>query len=772
MLIQPRAAKVIDLLSYIFLALNVLVVPLFLDRNLSNFYIIPKQYVFGGLVLINVILLILKFVLTKKFNFHKTVLDKPLLIILAIGLLSAVFSINTYDSFFGRSDFFSLSYISLFFGIVFYYLIINFVRTEKLWRGLVDVFLAAGFLSMIFFILKSVLKLNFLNTWFGSVFNTVDVLNSLFGLFVIMVFILSFGQLIKKELPINRSIIYAVIGLMALAVLVILNFKILWWILLASLVLLLMLGVSFLRETRLSWLSVLFSCLVLTIIVIIFGVPKIMQVNIPAEVALGFKSSWSVTYDTLLSGIKPFLLGTGSGSFGVDFSKFRDVIFNSDSVAWSLRFSQPYNTVLGLVAENGLLLPIVFIFLILLFFGHALTAWNKVRAASNRNIRFKTSDVLFENFLVVIALIVLSGSALFIFYNQVIWVLLFLLLALGMSGFSFYHRNFVTAYDWELEDTPQYSLSFSFGLIVAITALIMISIWGVRLYWGEIAYAKGLRASDPFVAEQYLKEAVDKRSNSDVYHAALAQIYLNEAVEETKNSKPDVQKVSALMAQAVNEAKIATDLSPQSVSLWENLATMYENVAALVPEARDWAIKTLQQVIILEPTNPVHYWRLGNSYVAQSKWEDALKSYQKAVDLKVDYYSAYVGLANAYEQTQKNSQAIELYEKLINNKQANPEILYNYGRLLYNRNGQGDRDQAQKIWLAVIEAQPNYSNALYSLGLWYELRGDKTLALQYYYRVRDLNPGNQDISKKIQSLIGATVIDPDQAESGKINKKK
>jgi tetratricopeptide (TPR) repeat protein len=219
-----------------------------------------------------------------------------------------------------------------------------------------------------------------------------------------------------------------------------------------------------------------------------------------------------------------------------------------------------------------------------------------------------------------------------------------------------------------------------------------------------------------------------------------------------------VQAITDLMAKAINEAKIATDLSPQSALLWENLATMYENVSALIPDGREWAIKTLQKVIELEPTNPVHYWRLGNNYTAQAKWEEAGKNYQKAIDLKSDYYAAFVALANVYEQNQKNDQAIGLYEKLIADRQTNAEILYNYGRLLYNRNNTGDRDLAQKIWLTVLQQQPNYSNVLYSLGFLYETRGDRNTALQYYERVLELNPNNNNIVKKVESLTGASIV--------------
>jgi tetratricopeptide (TPR) repeat protein len=67
----------------------------------------------------------------------------------------------------------------------------------------------------------------------------------------------------------------------------------------------------------------------------------------------------------------------------------------------------------------------------------------------------------------------------------------------------------------------------------------------------------------------------------------------------------------------------------------------------------------------------------------------------------------------------------------------------------------------------VLELQPNYSNALYSIGLLYETRGDKATALKYYYKVKDLNPNNQDILNKIKSLMGGAPAQTSQT----INKK-
>ena len=755
---QLRFGKIVDRISYIFLILNIILIPLILDKNLSNFYIIPKQYVFGGLVLINILFWVLKIVLTKKIQFTKTMIDKPIIALAIVGLLSAILSVNANDSFFGRSEYFTLNYIIIILFLGFYYAFVNFVKTEKMWRGILDSFLAVGLVSLLIFILKTLLNISLLTKLLGQNFNTIDQMNSVFGVWAVILLVLSFGQLIKKNMHIGRIIFSFVVGLLSVAVLLMLSFKILWVILLISLVLLLMFGINFIKEANLGWLSALFAMLIFSLIFIVFGTPKFLQMPVPTEVALGLQSSWSIASATTFSGVKEFLVGSGLGSFGVDFSKFRNSTFNLDSTAWSLRFNQPYNSFLSLLSEGGVLVVCAIVFIVLLALGHVFTVWNKIRASStiSSEANFKNENILFESFLVTIAFVVLNISLCLFFFSQILWFAWWLFLALLVVGFSFYNRHFTKENEFTFENTPQYSLSFSFGLIVIMTGLVMSTIWGVRLYLGEIAFAKALASSDNKVAEIYINDALSKKPKSDVYHSVLAQIYLNQAIEISKSEKPDVQAISTIMAKAVNEAKYATDIAPKSIALWESLATMYENASALVPEARDWALKALVQARDLEPTNPSNWWRIGNNYAALTKWDDAIKNYEMAIELKPDYYGAYVSLSNAYEQTKKTDKAIETFEKIVEQKQVDPETLYNYGRLIYNRNGNGDRDLAEKIWLKVISLQPNYSNALYSLGLLYETRGDKTTALQYFYKVKDLNPNNKNISDKIKKLLGSS----------------
>jgi len=747
--------RILDIMTYSVLLMVAVALPLFIDRNLLNYYIIPKQYVFIGLVSVAFLLYAAGVVLSKRFEFRRSVVDLPFLIFLFVALVSGVFSTNIYDSFLGRSEFFIFNFLFLFFLVLYYFLNINQIRTVERWRGMTDVIVAVGGLTALVFIMKAVFKLDLVGMIAPGAWNTVDKLNSQLGLWLIVILLLSAGQLLRKEIRTGRLLFYLFAGLLSFVSLILLSFQMLWWILLVGFALLLLVAISFASEVRMGWVSALFTGLVITVVFIVFGSPKFLQSAVPTEVALGMSPSWAITYNSAFSDVKSFMLGSGLGTFGYDFSKFRPTDFNYDSAAWSLRFSQPFSTLISLLVEGGVVLLLTFIFLFVLMLGHIGQAWyRKARAGRITVGPFGGDEIGLEVLLMAVAWIVLTGGMAVFFYGPTLWWFWVALLSLVVVGLSFLNDHVVKLVSWEVEDTPQYNLSFSFTLIVVIAAVVMVGVWGVKLYYAETVYAKAMQTTDSKVAEAKINEALAQRGHSDIYNAALAQIYLLEASNISKEPKPDMQMVSTLVAKAVNAAKVATDISPSSVGIWENLSTMYENAALLVPEARDWALKSLTRAKDLEPTNPVLWWRLGNTYSLSGKWDEAIKNYQEAIRLKQDYIGSYVGLANAYEQKQEMDKAVEAYKTIMPVALQNPDALFNYGRLIYNRNQGADRADAEKLWLEAIRIQPNYSNALYSLGLLYEYRGEKTKALDYYYKVRDLNPDNKDILVKIRSLVG------------------
>lgn len=755
---NEKILHIFDVFSYALVLVSIAVSALFFDRGFLNAYVLPKQYLFIGLLLVQIIIFSTRTILLKKIHFRKTVLDAPLFGVVISALASALLSMSKYDSFLGRSEYFVFNFVFLFFLVIFYFILINVLFTPERWRGVLDALLLTGLASSALFIFKTVFGVS--PGLLSGVWNVVDGTNSAFGLWLVPVFIIAAGSLIKKNVSVSRALFYFFAMLMSLAVFLIMGFQFFWWVILTGLALLLLLGVSFLQDAKMGWLSVLFSMLILCAVFIIFGSPKSLQTAIPAEISLDTKPSWLVTKNVLFDGAKNFLLGSGLGTFGYDFSQFRTSEFNYHPTAWSLRFSQPVNSFFALVAEGGVLLGLGFLFIIMFVLGHVFSTWFKARGTSfgiSASLSMTKNNMRIDVFLSVVAWLVASLSLMVSFYNVALWVLWWLLLAMVISGLSLLGHTVVKEKIWTLEDSPQYNLAFSFAMIVTMAVVVMVGVLGLRFYIADTVFARALQEPVFTDAEKTLQQAISLRSKSDIYHTALANVYLKQAGALAKTSSPDVQEVAGLLAKAVAEAKIATEISPNSVAIWENLATMYENTAAIVPDAAEWSIKSLMRASELEPTNAVLVWKIGNMYATQNNLSKAIEYYQKSIALKKDYAEAYVSLSNVYELNKETDKAIEIYKNFAQlGMNANPEMLFNFGRILYNRGGKDDRKDAEKLWLEAVRLQPSYSNALYSLGLLYENRGDKTKALEYYYKVKDLNPGNKDILEKIKALVSGS----------------
>ncbi len=758
MVSTARLAKIFDGLVYVLFAASVVALPLFSDNRLVNAFVLPKQYVLIGLIVLMLLAVLGRTLLSRTLRFRRSALDWLLLVIVGAGLISASFSVDSRLSFFGRNDYFIFNFVWLLFLAVYYFIGLSCLNTARRWQGVYYAAVITGGVSAATFIVKTLWHPALLNSLMPAS-NSVEPANGLFGVWLVVTFILAAGLPIKKQISKSAAWIGVAVSLLVLAALLLLSFKLLWWLMLAALLLLLVLGVSFIHQARLSWLSTLFSLLILTIIFLLFDTPRSLQQVFPVEVYLSPQPSWSISTAALFNSPKNFVFGSGLGTFGIDFSAFRTLDFNADPTAWPLRFTQPYSTLFGFIGEGGIVILLGFALVSLINIGYFFGSWAKVKQQGvlDRQVpgaQTGTVEHGWEVLLAGCAFIVLTIAMALVFFGPVLWWAWWLLLSLSITGFATSHERLVSARHFTLENTPQYNLASVFTMIVLMAGLLLLGVWGGRVYAAEALYTRALRSSDPKEATGILQKAIRYRGSVDVYYTALAQSFLQQASVLSRQPKPDVQAASALLAEAVNAARRATEVSPRSVAIWENLAQMYDNAAVLVPEAREWVVKSLQEASALEPTNPVIKLRLGNTLRAQKKLDEAIKAYEEAVKLKNDFIDAQVALADAYEAAKKDDQAVEVYKAVLLTNANNAQLLFNYGRVLYNRNNSGDRALAETIWKQAVQIQPQFSNALYGLGLLYETKGDTALALQYYYRVKNLNPDNPDLGKKIKALLG------------------
>jgi len=529
-MLNDKVSKIIDFFSLSVLALSILVIPLVIDTRVVNAFNLPKQSVFLGLTLIIALIFLIKFALTKSVVIRFTFLDKILGTYLVLLLLSSLFSVQRLDSFWGRNEYFVMNAVFLIGLLLYYYLFVNTVNSLKKWRLIYDVIVVGGTLLQIPYLFKVIFKWSFLPITDSSLWNLALESNAGFAILIIVVFILSIGQLIKKETSYNRNLLYIISSLLSLGTIFTISFPIIWWLLLASAVFLLLLGINFLKEVKLTTLTAVFIVLVASIACLIFGSPKFVQAPLPREAFLSPGASWEISEKTLFKGVKNFIFGSGPGTFSIDFSEFRNAAFNNNSMVWSVRFTQPFNTIFAFVAEAGVAFSASFLILILVILGYISVFWVKLKGpAWHQNFgewAGRRLDLRLEVMVASIAWLVLTASLTVHFFRPVLWFIWWTLTGLIVAGLSFYRENIIREKKWEIENRPEHSLSFSFAVILVVALVIVVGVFGVRMYKGEMVYASALRETKSNEAIEKLQEAIDLRPNVDVYYVAIAQAFL------------------------------------------------------------------------------------------------------------------------------------------------------------------------------------------------------------------------------------------------------
>jgi len=231
------------------------------------------------------------------------------------------------------------------------------------------------------------------------------------------------------------------------------------------------------------------------------------------------------------------------------------------------------------------------------------------------------------------------------------------------------------------------------------------------------------------------------------YKIGLAKYYLALALDEISGGG-NAAVIRDNFNKSIDWAKKAQAASPRNVAIYETIGAIYRHIGVYSPEGYSEAIKAFKEASVLEPTNPVIVSELGNIYLAQGDYDSAIRSFERAAELKSDFFPAEFGLAKAYEGRGEYDRALSALGKL-ETAADNLDVYFAEGRIYYNR---GNLDEAIKKFRQVIALEPLHANGLYSLALALEKSGAFDDARFYYGMVLKLNPGNTEIEKKIEEL--------------------
>lgn len=742
-------AEIGERVSKIALYILIFLMPILFLPWTANVLEFNKQALLIVMVLVALFAWMLKVLISGKISLSLDLVHLPIIVLFLVYLVSTIFSLWFYGSFWGWPQITSESLLSLLGLVLFYFLLINVFERKEIFNVL-SLFILSSCLAMLYGILqlfgKFFLPIGFTKT---ASFNTIGGVNNL-GIFAVGLLPLLIVCLIVAKKTNYRIFFIAGIGICTI-LLFLLNFQIAWWLLIAASVLLIVFGASRrdIFDNRWLTLPMFFLAIALLFSFFRFQIPGLAQP--PTEVFLKQQPGLNIAWQALKE--SP-ILGTGPGTFIYNFSKYKDISFNQD-LFWSLRFEWASSKILTILGTVGVLGILAFLALIgfLVFYGIK-SLFSRGRASDNF---WLLSAGAFISFLVLSIGFFLYSSNLTIDFTY------FLMLGSTMAILVSPKKEFI------LKPSSLFTLGLTFAFTVIFIFGLGIFILEGQRYIASVSYLKGIglwQQGQNEKAIEQLERAVKIAPQNDFYWQELSQLYIQniQAIAESTDLSQEeaTKKIQLYINNAVNSAKMAVDSNPENIANWSVRGFIYQSLIGIVGGTKDWAISSYERAEQLEPTNPYFPTQAGISLLkeagtlAQDKKEerekllsDAQEKFEKAIELKADYAPARFQMAMVYQAIGKEAEMLAELEKTKGLAPNDIGLAFQLGLIYYQRE---DFERAKTELERTIGLSPDYANALYFLGLTYEKLNRRDNAIRVFEKILVLNPDHPIATAVLNNL--------------------
>jgi len=649
------------------------------------------------------------------------------------------------------------SFLALLFFIIFYFLVSNTVKGPEEGWSLLRLFLFSGVLIVIFNLAQlfgvHILPFDFSqNSAFNLVANSVSIL----VIYLAVLFVVSFGFLVKSTKAVER-ISSEVLLILVFALLFFLDQDMGWYLLIFGLFAWLVFLSMQSKRVKAFWVILPTILLIISLAFLFFSTTALTWLDPPTDLKLDYHNALSITESSLGHS---FILGSGPETFHYDFSAYRPTDYNN-SVLWQLRFDRSANEIFQLIATVGFF---AFLLFVVISLWHLVKIGRKILFSNAVNNDWYYQAVIFAGFLVVFL-----SSFLYPFSTVTSFIFWFLL----ALGGSLLNQKEVKL---NFQKSAGINFVFSLGFSLLLIGTVSFGYFGARIWLGDYYLARSQttfqKTENSALAITELEKGVTFSPWLAAPHLALANgliIGANKAVQQN-----DAVGAGKLLGQAEQEVNLAIKKEPKNPVVYEHTGEIYQ----LINQAggsitKEKIVAVYDQAIELEPNNPSLYLTLGSIYFIQAQTiqvrinssqeatgeegdlttatQNALDKTKKATELKSDYEEAEALYAQILEFQGKFSEAVDYLNSALAANSASLTLLEERGKSLL---AQDKLEEAQNDFLTILALAPNHANARYWLALVYEQQGDKDQAIAELEQVLKTNPNNSLIIQKISQLKG------------------
>jgi serine/threonine-protein kinase len=217
------------------------------------------------------------------------------------------------------------------------------------------------------------------------------------------------------------------------------------------------------------------------------------------------------------------------------------------------------------------------------------------------------------------------------------------------------------------------------------------------------------------------KTAIDKDPQFALAYAALGEAYWRQFQQN---------KDAGSIPQAMRACNQAAQLDDRLAPVHVTFGLIYQGTGRY-----EDAVKQFERALDLDVTSDAAYRGLASSYASLGKMKEAEDAYRRAIEIRKDYWGGYSALGAFYSQAGRYDDAAAQFRHAIELAPENVRGYTNLGGVYYL---QGKYQEAQPLFEKSLAIQPNY-RAYSNLGTLYFSQGRYAGAARMFEKALQLN---------------------------------